>query len=501
MKRQPIIALFAAAVLGAAASVSMAQDTPGITAPESMKGTIRKNRAPVASHVLKVHFPKPKAYTLENGLKVYILEDRRVPGASFSVILNAGSLYADKPEVAEATGAQLDDGTTTRTANDISRLVDGMGAELNSGAGTEYANISIAGLSDFTEPMLDILADVILNPVFPQDRLDEYKYRRIAGLPARKADADSLARLLLTRVNYGETPYARMAPVKAEVEAVTREDLIAWHKRAYVPNGARLTVVGDVDADALMVRIRALFGDWKPAVKPAELPPANFKPYEKTAVHLIDRPDSQQTILRFTNIAIPRNHPDYVPLVVANRILGGGSTGRLFQNIREEKGYTYGAYSNISTPRWAGTWGASASVRTEVTGPAVKEFVYEFHRLQNEPVSDEELARVKRTIIGSFARTLQSPDNIMAKAIEIVRNGLPADYWETYPAKVQAVTAADVQRVARKYLGQNRIQIVAVGRRAAIEPVLTQYGPVLVYNDDVQPLGASAVPRPAQGGE
>ena len=151
-----------------------------------------------------------------------------------------------------------------------------------------------------------------------------------------------------------------------------------------------------------------------------------------------------------------RTDPDYIPLVVANRILGGGSSGRLFQNIREQKGYTYGAYSSLSAPRWPGIWGASASVRTPVTEPAAAEFFKEFARLQDEPVPDEELERAKRSIIGSFALTLENPQGVLARTMDLVENGLPLDYWDTYPAKIQAVTAEDVQRVARKYLGKNR---------------------------------------------
>lgn len=296
------------------------------------------------------------------------------------------------------------------------------------------------------------------------------------------------------RVLYGETKYAMPPSVKENIEAVTREDLVRWHQRSFVPNGARLTVVGDVDARSLMKRIRALFEDWQPSDHDVTLPPADFSPSATTRVHLIDRPGSQQTMIRFANLAIPRNHPDYIPLVVANRILGAGSTGRLFQKIREEKGYTYGAYSSFNAPKWPGSWGAYASVRTEVTGPAVREFLNEFARIQNEPVSAEELDRAKRTIVGSFARALESPNDIMSRTITLIVNGLPSDYWETYPAKIQAVTAEDVQRVARQYLGQNRIQIIAVGEAAAIEPVLSEFGAVQLYNDDIKPL------VPATGG-
>lgn len=475
---------------------AFAQESPGIEAPESDKGSVRKNRAPVAEEILKVKFPKPKNFTLSNGLRVYILEDHRVPGMTITLIINAGSLYADKAVVGEVAGRMLAEGTTTKSDLDIARIVDGMGAELNTGVGTEWANISISGLSDFTEPMLDLMVDVALHPSYPQKKLEDYIFQRISRLPSRKADPDTLVRDLANRVNYDESRYARRAATKEELEAVTREEMLAFHKKYFVPNGATLTLTGDVKAEEIMPRIRELFKDWKPAPEEHTIPPATFAPEEKTKVHLIDRPGSQQTELRFTNIAIARNSPDYIPLVVANRILGAGSTGRLFQKIREEKGYTYGAYSSLSATRWPGTWGAYASVRTEVTGPAVEEFLNEFRRIQQEPVTDEELARAKRTIIGSFARTLESPDGILSRSMEIVRNNLAEDYWETYPARIQAVTKDDVLRVARQYLGDNRIQIVAVGEGSVIKPVLAQFGPVIEYDTDIKPITSLASAAP-----
>jgi zinc protease len=470
------------------AVAAFAQETPGVKPPDTDKAAVRKNRAPVAKEVLKVHFPRPKEYTLPNGLHVYILEDHRVPGVTVTLMLKAGSFYWNQPEVAEAAGSLLQEGTTTKSSKDIANLVDGIGAELTTGTGQEYATVGISALSDYTEPLLDIVAEVALHPSFPQDRLDNYKYRRIAGLASRKSDPESLAKSLVGKVNYGDSKYARAIPRKEDIEAVTRESLFAYHKAAFSPKIATLTVVGDVDPDAVIGRVRELLKDWNADAGTYPEPTADFQPKTSTVVHLIDRPGSQQTMLRFTNIAISRHDPDYFALTVANRILGAGSTGRLFQDIREQKGYTYGAYSELATPRWPGSWGAYASVRTEVTGPATQAFLDEFKRLQTEPVSEIELDRAKRTLVGSFARTLESPDSILGKYTELIRNNLPLNYWETYPAKIQAVTAADVQRVARKYIGDNRIQIIAVGERSTIEPVLKQFGPIQLYDTDIQPI-------------
>jgi len=216
----------------------------------------------------------------------------------------------------------------------------------------------------------------------------------------------------------------------------------------------------------------------------AALPPGTFTPKEKTTVFLVDRPGSAQTVLSFANLGIRRTDPDYFPLMVANFVLGGSANGRLFQKLREDKGYTYGAYSSLSALKYPGTWGANASVRNAVTGPATAEFLSEFARIQSQPVTDTELEFAKRSIVGSFALTLESPATILSLLLTVADYGLPDDYWDTYPAKIEAVTAADVQRVAQKYLGTGRIQIIAVGERKDIESGLTSYGPVTVLKPE-----------------
>jgi len=326
------------------------------------------------------------------------------------------------------------------------------------------------------------MSDVLLHPNFPADQLDIVKFGQRSGAAARRTNPTGMLAELSARLFYGGTKYARVAPTTPEIAAVTREDLIAFHEAYYRPNNAILGVTGDVDIKTLKDKLEAAFADWKPGTNSTALPSSDFKGKEVTKIYLIDRPSSAQTVLQFSNLAVRITDPDYIPLSVANRILGGGSTGRLFQNIREKKGYTYGAYSSLTGTQWPGIWGASASVRTEVTTPAVAEFFYEFNRLQDEPVSDDELARAKRSIIGSFARTLESPEGILGRTLELVQNGLPMDYWDTYPARIQAVTRADIQRVAKKYLGKGRIQLLAVGERKKIEEGLAKYGPVEIVD-------------------
>lgn len=457
-------------------SGARAQETTGISPDTS--GAVIKGKAPVARELLSVRLPKPKMFKLSNGVTVYVLEDHKLPVVRFQLIMHAGLLFEPKPAVAETTAAMLTEGTQTRDYLQLAQTAADLGANLSSGSGTDTAAVGVAGLSESTDALIALMTDVLLHPSFPADRLERLKFQQKSQIAQRRTNPAGLAAELASHVYYGGTPYARSLPTAEAITALTPDALRAYHAAYYRPNGAILGVSGDVSVKTLRPKLEAALGGWKPADATPTLPGATFTPKESTRIYLIDRPGSAQTVLQFGNLSLRQNDPDYIPLVVANRILGGGSSGRLFQNIREQKGYTYGAYSTLSAGRWPGLWGASASVRTPVTEPATREFFREFDRLQNEPVAPPDLDRAKRSLIGSFASTLESPEAILARTLDLVQNDLPLDYWDIYPARIQAVTPADVQRVARKYLGKNRIQLIAVGERSQIEEGLKKFGPV-----------------------
>lgn len=447
---------------------------------ESRKSTVIKGVAPVAKKLLRVRFPQPKAFTLSNGARIFVLEDHRLPAIRINLSMEAGPILESKPGVAEMTASMLQEGTQSRSYQRMAEETEGIGAQLNSTAASEHGNLSVAGLSEFTDQLVGLFADTLLHPAFPEDRLERAKFRQVSQLRQRGSNATGLAAETVAKVFYGSTPYARVTPTADQVRAITRADLAAFHDRYYRPTGAIIGITGDVNAKEIVGKLEKALAEWKPAVEPVQLPETKFESKDSMKIYLVDRPNSAQTVLDFGSLAISRTDPDYIAMVVANRILGGGSSGRLFQNIREDKGYTYGAYSTLNTPKWQGMWGASASVRTPVTEPAVSEFLKEFARLRDETVPETELASAKRSIVGGFARTLESPEGILGRALELVQNELPANYWDTYPAKIEAVTAADVQRVARKYLAPNRVQLIAVGERSKIEEGLRKFGPVEV---------------------
>ncbi len=449
------------------------------------KSTVIKGRAPVAKDVLAVKLPKAKEFGLDNGAKAYVLEDHRLPTVTFTLSVKAGSLFEDKPGVADMTSALLTEGTTTKSAREIAEIGEDLGGGVGASSGSERASITVTGLSENTDALIALMVDVLKNPAFADDRLKQVEFRAIQGLAQQKGNPAYLAGELSRKIYYGATPYGKLSPNEAQIGAITSDDLKAYHNARYRPAGAVLGVVGDVDPKAVMEKFKTALASWTPGPNPEpQIPVASVAPKEKTAIYLVDRPNSAQTVISWGNIAIKRTDPDYVPLLVMNKILGGGFTSRLNQNLREDKGYTYGANSSFSAGKWPGTLGAGASVRTAVTGPAVGEFVREFARIQAEPVTQTELDQAKRAIIGNFALTLESPAALLGRTLDVADYGLAKDYWDRYPRMIEAVTAGDIQRVARKYIGTGRVQLIAVGEGKEIKTGLEAYGPVTVLTPD-----------------
>ena len=480
MKSFTFRTLLVSALLVGAGS-AFAQDSGGVNT-DSTSGAVIKGRAPVAKEVLKVKLPKPKTFKLKNGVTVFVIEDHRTPAVRLNLQIRAGSLYEEKSGVAAQTATMLTEGTKSKTYEQIVEETENTGIGLSANSGLDITTVSASGLSSSTHEIINLMADVLLHPSFPADRLNRNRGGFGGGGGGGRGGGAGSPQAMITELEnhafYGGTKYERPTPRGADRPVIKVEDLQAFYNQYYKPNGAILGVTGDVNVRDLQRKLDAALEDWKPAEKMAELPKAEFQPKQQAHIFLIDRPGSAQTTLQFGALAISQTDPDYIALTVANRILGGGSSGRLFQNIRERKGYTYGAYSTLAASRWPGLWGANANVRTEVTEPATGEFFFEFKRLQNQLVSDEELNRVKRSIIGGFALTLESSDGILNRSIELAQNGMAMDYWDKYPELIQAVTAQDVQRVARKYLGGNNIQLFVVGERKKIEEGLAKYGTV-----------------------
>jgi predicted Zn-dependent peptidase len=481
------LTVFALAFL---ACFAVAQDSAGVD--QSTSGAVVKGKVPVSKSLLKVKLPKPTKFQLKNGLTVFVMEDHRSPAVRLNLSMKGGTMFEPKPGVAAMTANMLSEGAAKHTNDQITEWSEGLGYSLGASAALDTVSVSAAALTDSLDPLFDLFGDVVLHPTFPQDRLDKAKSGNGAGGfgggqggPGRRGGGANPAAALTDIQNklfFGGTPLERKVTSREDRNKLTRDDLVAYHTDFFRPNGAILTVVGDIKPAEAKKRVEALFGSWTPGQKEMKMPEFKYRQVSEPHIYLVDRPNAAQTILQFGVMGVAMNDEDAIALTVANRILGGGSSGRLFQNIRERKGFTYGAYSTFTPGRFRSVWGANANVRTEVTEPAVAEFFVEFKRLQTSPVTLDELGRAKRSILGSWARTVESPDAVLSRTIDVVTNGLSGDYWDKYAAKIDAVTPADIMRVAQKYMGGNRMQMFVVGERAKIESGLAKYGPVTVVD-------------------
>jgi predicted Zn-dependent peptidase len=478
-----------------AASVLAAQQAPESDKSVSLSKVERKNKAPVSKELIKVKLPRPVEAKLDNGLTVLIIENHKLPYVSMNLVIDgAGPISepAGQPGLASATASLMSQGTTSRTSLQIAEQIDRFGANLSvsSTFGGNSAVVLASGLSDTLDKWFPVMVDVLLHPSFSEQELKNYQQRSLVNLKRQRSSPDFLASERFNRAVYGKFPAAVVSATPEFLQSMTRASLAAWHDERYVPQNAILGIAGDVNPTQVLAMLKKSLADWKRTSLEAKLP-ASATPATRKQVFLVNRPDSVQTNIVIGNIAMDRRNPDYVALRVANQVLGDGPASRLFVKLREEKGYTYHAASSFHALLFAGPWTASADVRTEVTEGSMVEFFNELNRLRSEKAPPPELEDAKRTIIAKFALSLESPEQVLQSAIEIKRYGLPADYWDTYPQKIAAISADEVVRVANKYFNPDSAQIVVVGDAAKIKSIMEKYGPVTVYDTEGKEIVAN----------
>ena len=468
----------------------LGQNVPRPYADESIETSPskveRKNKAPISRDVLRVKLPRPIEAKLQNGLRVLILEDHRTPAVFVQLHIGGAGALFEPPNMtglANATAQMLREGTQSRTSVQIAEEIDRLGASLGAAGsfGSSQVVLNASGLSNNFDSWFALAVDVLLNPSFPKDELEKLKQRLRAQLRQQRSAANFLVNERFSHAVYGDHPAAIVSPTSESLDALTQAALMKWHRERYAPQNALLAIAGDVRAEELIPQLEKWFAGWE-MIDVKRPRPANPVPATARKVYLVHRPNSVQTTVALGNIAIDRRSPDYIPMVVMNHILGGGVSGRLFLNLREEKGYTYGVYSDFSALRYPGPWRAGGSMRTEVTAGALVEFLKEINRIRDQTVPSAELEDSKRAIAARFALSLEQPTAILGLAVSRIQYRLPEDYWDTYPTKIMAVTAEDVQRVARKYLDPEAMQLVAVGDGVKIHSVLESYGPLEVYD-------------------
>jgi zinc protease len=483
-----------AALLAAAA---MAQEPAG---NESFRGMVRLNRAPVSNEVLKVKLPRPVERRLANGMKLVILETNRTPTISLTIQIPSSPLRDPQglPGVAEATAAMMMMGTTTRSARQLAESLAEIGATLSmsaggggggrggggggGGAGGGTGSIALNSLDEYFDQALAIMTDVVLHPAFPADEFEKWKARQRGIIEQAQSQPATLSSEVLMKALYPNDARRFTRITAASLDKITRESIVEHYKKYYVPAGDWAGLVGDITPRDATAKLEKGLGAWKGGPVEAISLPIEA-PIAQKKVYLVSRPGSVQTDLTLANRAIARTNPDYIACMVMNQVLGSGPAARLFRIIREEKGYTYGVSSSFAATKYTAHFVSSMSVRTEVTGPALTDLLKEFHEIRDVPVPKEELEGAKRALAASFAVGLENPTGVLNRWMQQREFGLPEDYWDTYTAKIAAITAADVQRVARKYVPYDNVQIIAVGDGAKIRDLLKKFGPV----EEMQP--------------
>jgi zinc protease len=413
-----------------------------------------------------VKFPPYEMRTLPNGLRVVIVQHHEQPSVTVRLLIRAGASSdpKDKPGVATLAAALLDQGTTTRSASQIADQIDYVGGALATGAGTDLSFINTVVMKDSFDLALNLLSDITRNPAFSPEELDRQREQMLSGLKVSYEDPDYVAEAVVDRLIFGFHPYGRPANgTPASVASITRDDLLAFHRTYFAPNNCILAVVGDLTTEEAIAGVTRVFGEWQKRDVPLPAAAVVEPPDPTRRVLVVDRPNAVQTEIRVGQLAIARNHPDYLPLNVTTNILGGEGGNRLQGVLRHERGLTYGASADMNTYKRAGAIIADTDTRTETTAEALRVVVDEFARLQRERVGDGELSGAQAYLAGNFPLTIETPDAIAMQVLNALFYDLDLKELETYRERVTAITPDDIQRVSKQYLKPARLSIVLVG--------------------------------------
>ena len=445
---------------------------------------MRSKTAPEPLAPMPFNIPPTHTTVLDNGLRIVTLEDRRVPLVGYSLCVLSGDNEdpADLSGLSTALAYMMKEGTASYSSEELARKFENLGANFSISSTSDFTFGFVSTLATHRTEILDLMAEVILRPSFPENELDLYRRNSLEQLKFQRSQPAFLANEQAARILFGSHPYARISPTAEEISRLTREKLIAEHARKFIPNNTILIVNGAVDRETAVAEVEARFGEWQRG-ETAEPSYAELASRSRRSLTIVDRPGSAQSNIVISDLGVMRRHPDYFPLVVMNQILGAGASSRVFLNLREQKGYTYGAYTRLDTRRFAGRIDATAEVRTAVTGVSIKEFFYELERMRSEDVTANELQDAKNYMTGTFPLQAETQEGISRLLITREAHGLPADYLETYRDSIMAVTAADVRRVANELIHPERMSIVIVGDAADVIPQVKEFADELEMFD------------------
>ena len=477
--RRPLHGVAAVAACVAALGVLLAaQDRPDRSQPPSL------------GPPPQMDLPSIQKRTLANGLSVWVVALREVPIVQMNLVVRTGAA-GDLPGrfgTASLTAAMLDEGAGERSALELADAVEFLGAVLTTTSSFDASAVRLNAPVERLDEALPLFADVALRPTFPVSELERLRQERLTSLLQARDNPAALAGMAFSRALYGSTHRfgAPMTGTGRSLARLSADDLREFHAAHYQPSNATLLVVGDVSADAVVPKVEKYFGGWRAAAAPATPADVPIAPQPaRREIYVIDKPDAEQSQIYVGWVGVPRSTPDYFPLLVLNAVLGGSFTSRLNQNLREERGYTYGAGSVFDMRGSAGPFIAAAGVQTDKTADAMQQFFVELERIRT-PVPDDELAKAKNYIALGFPSEFETISDLSRRLEELVVHALPEDYFDRYVPSVLAVTVQGVHRAAERYIQPSRAVVVIVGDLKSIEPAIRtlNFGPVRVMSVD-----------------
>lgn len=418
-------------------------------------------------------------YELPNGLGVTMVPYGSMPKTAVQLVIRVGNIdeSADEVWLADLTGDLMKEGTTTRSAEDIAREAASMGGSLNIGVGLDQSSVTGQVLSEYGPDLVALIADVTLNPAFPESELERLKTDRVRMVSISRTQAQSVTQERFREVMYPDHPYGRLYPTEEQLQGYTLEQIRGFYDANFGAARSRLYVTGVFDESAMRDAIEEAFGGWKEGLPPVMNLP---EPVTGRAVHILDRPGAPQSTIAIGLPTIDPSDEDFVALQVTNALLGGSFASRITANIREDKGYTYSPRSQVSTRYRDGLWLETADVTTAVTGASLDEIFYEIQRLQDEPPSEEELRGIQNYLAGIFVLQNSSRGGIVGQLAFMRLHGLPDDYLETYVDRIYDVTPEEVQRIMQEYIRADDMLLVVTGDREQVEQQLVEYGTPIV---------------------
>jgi len=441
------------------------------------------NGVPELAPERPVNWPKRTKATLSNGLQVVLAESHALPKFQGELFFRSGNAaLADRaPSLAEMTATLVRTGTAKRPSRQIEEDLRRIGADLSTSAGQDTSAIGFGGLSEFAEPLLQLVNELAREATLPDAELERERRQKLEEVKLERTQPGFLAGERLRKVLFGAHPYAQVSPSEEQVKAYKREDLRGAYRDIYNPENALLLLVGDFDAAAMLASLETVFGNWTGKKLEPKTPAPPLHPRGRR-VHLVDLPGSVQTQILAGCHAITRNHPDWIKLLLANNLYGGAFNSRLVMNIREDKGYTYSPRSGVTALRQFGYFSVSAAVRNEVVAASLTEIFYEIDKLRSLPVPENELADAQNYMTGVFSLGLATQEGLLSQFSTVYLNELAEDYLETYREKVRALNSGDVLSAAQNYFDSANMQIVVVGDRKQIEKQAALFGDLEIYD-------------------